>query len=57
MTDAISLLAAVLAFVALAALPFALDALVGWRHRRAAKRRTRIEIRDVARLGRRRFKH
>lgn len=44
------------AFLAFAALPFLLDRLASWRHRRAAEKRTRIEVRGVERLGRRRFK-
>ena len=53
MTDLLPLAVALGAFLALAALPFALDRFAAWRHRRAAEKRTHLETRGPTRRHRR----
>ena len=52
MTDLLPLAVALGAFLVLAALPFALDRFVSWRHRRIADRRTHLETRGPTRRRR-----
>jgi len=53
MTDLLPLAVALGAFLAFAALPFLLDRLASWRHRRDAERRNHLETRGPTRRHRR----
>ena len=52
MTDLSALVVALAGFIALCSLPFLLDRLASWRHRRAAARRNRLEARGPTRRRR-----